>query len=679
MTMPLSTGGNEGEILDSSFSTSAVSNTGSGIVSGVSVVRKKTRKAIRPGIIENSSNNTGNTGLLRPSIITKTENFVVSDNNNLFKKSVSQLNTSSKKKLNNSIEPCLKSESQIRSNVIRKSFKEDYENNIIVNECYDERLNEGENKLEEVNNDDMNNIERDIKQESRHICPFLVGSGSEASYEKSSELNIMSVDHKYKNIDNCDINDDKCLLEMISEMGINDGEGSLKYGLSNDIDELSKYFMNVIMQLETFGLNIQSKLEKLENELEIDSNINNCAFENEIAGEENAFDDNNKYNDVRYKKYNYLLEVKNRLLKELSEVEKELVEEELRINKEESERLIRIELYKSKKKVYKDELSSLTVIICWIEDSLQNYIYPLQKKQNEYKQELNREKEVLSLIKEELSKIEKQEKIVFDKIREIQDSKRFIGEEKELLQEQIRISKNSKTEKIKNGNFKEASLITQTINILESEVSQIEDNYLNILNQEKEFIEKIDRIKRNYINEHKRMDECKRELILDRKLKRKELKERLHELINCEFTINSNSNSTNTESDDNNNDNYNSTNCTNSDIQNSSDNITKIFESLSIQFKSQTDSVLGYEIALLESQDNEDDNVLYLLDNDQSKTKGETNENETTGNYVNRKDNVGELTNNRSEVLLNDKNEGNLDLNLSNVNGNRINNDEQID
>ncbi|KAK6589655.1 hypothetical protein RS030_1112 [Cryptosporidium xiaoi] len=677
MKMSLSTEGNEGEILDSNFHTSAVSNTGSGIVSGVSVVRKKTRKAIRPGIIENNSNNTGNTGLLRPSIITKTENFVVSDNNNLFKKSVSQLNTSSKKKLNNSIEPCLKSESQIRSNVIRKSFKEDYENNIIVNECYDERLNECDNKLEEVNNDNMNNIERDIKQESRHICPFLVGSGSEASYEKGSDLNIMSVDHKYKNIDNCDINDDKCLLEMISEMGINDGEGSLKYGLSNDIDELSKYFMNVIMQLETFGLNIQSKLEKLENELEIDSNINNCAFESEITGEENGFDGNNKYNDVRYKKYNYLLEVKNRLLKELSEVEKELVEEELRINKEESERLIRIELYKSKKKVYKDELSSLTVIICWIEDSLQNYIYPLQKKQNEYKQELNREKEVLSLIKEELSKIEKQEKIVFDKIREIQDSKRFIGEEKELLQEQIRISKNSKTEKIKNGNFKEASLITQTINILESEVSQIEDNYLNILNQEKEFIEKIDRIKRNYNNEHKRMDECKRELILNRKLKRKELKERLHELRNCEFTINSNSNSTNTESDCN--DNYNSTNGTNSDIQNSSDNITKIFKSLSIQFKSQTDSVLGYEIALLESQDNEDDNVLYLLNNDQSKIKGETNENKTTGNYVNRKDNVGELANNRSEVLLNDKNEGNLDLNLSNVNEDRINNEEQID
>ncbi|KAH8741982.1 myosin II heavy chain [Cryptosporidium ryanae] len=657
---------NEEDVLDSGFSNSSINNLNSGIGVGVSVVRKKTRKAIRPGVIENNSINTASKGLSRPSIINRTESVTVSNTNrNSVKKIDSQFNTI-KRKQNNLGEACLKSESQIRSSVVRKSFKEDNENDSNRDTCSAEMLSENENKLRDLNNDDLGNNDHEDKQEN--TCPFLVGSGSEASYEKSSEANIVNVEYRYKNIDIFDIINDKCLLEMVSEMSIHDcSEGSLIYRLSNDIDELSKYFTNMIGKLETFGLNIQSKLERLEGELEVDNNVKSCVFENEIAKQGNEFDNN--YNDVRYKKYNYLLEVKNRLLKELSEVEKELIEEQVRINKEESERLIRIESYKSKKKVYKDELTSLTVIICWIEDSLQNYIYPLQKKQMEYKQELSREREVLSLIKEELSKIEKQEKIVFDKVREIQDSKRYIGEEKELLQEQIRISKNSKTEKIRNGNFKEASLITQTINVLEKEVSQIEENYLNILNQEKEFIEKIDRIKRNYNNELKRMDECRKELILSRKFKRGELREKLYELRNCEFSINNSVNFLNTEGKNehgtkSNND-ANNSDYISSNVQDYPDSITKIFENLSSQFKSQTNSVLGYEIALLESQENEDDATLCLLEYDQEKT----NEKQVDENQV-----IHSHDDNKNDIIKEtDNTKLSLSLNTTNLNEKEVN------
>ncbi|KAF7459145.1 myosin II heavy chain, non muscle [Cryptosporidium felis] len=521
-----------------------------GVISGI---RKKTRKALRPGFGE-SNIGMGGPSTSRLSLISMEKHRpdessptpVLSKQVTAFKEgrpNSANEDENVTRNLGTFLNCSLgEKKSEIRSSIMKKNFKEDLDQNNMVGEDIGKRGNPG----------------------SSGNCPFLVGSGSEASYERSSEahnviksLNDLKLD--YGRLPN----EDFSLKDLVSNLSVE----------SMDMEELSKWFSNVMIKFETFGLNTQSRLEKLEHEIEMS--------DRELKKHDPG-DGENRPNEQpgMSEKYCELLRLKDRLIKELSEVENEIMLEELRIKREENEKKIRLQGYKDTIQVYKEELSSLTVVICWIEDCLQKYIYPIQRKQSELKQKANRDSDVVKLIQEEILKIEKQEKVVLEKIREIQEAKRYKSEEKEMLEEQIRLSQASKSDKIKNANFKEASLISQTIQVLQQEVLELDEDFSGIIHQEKEFVEKIERIRRNRLEEIARLHACKQEVIANRKEKRQELKLELQNLRSCEFSFNS---------------------------DNFPESIASTLRVLSESFSEQIKSVLSFEFALINNQDLEDD------------------------------------------------------------------------
>ncbi|CUV04982.1 unnamed protein product [Cryptosporidium hominis] len=539
-------------------------------------IRKKTRKAVRPEIGE-SNIGIGCTSISRPSLMGMEKQRQEESNlSSLFLKRTSVLKTEKKSEPRdeNKVEALRQNLSSMglenrnreindgKSSILKKSFKEDMIEKTVVVATED--------------------TDAQIELNSTTNCPFLVGSGSEASYERSSEVKTVLRKSRYDYEQIYD-EDSVSLKDLVSNLN---GESMGVFGTSHDIEELSKWFSKMVGKFETFGLNIQSKLERLEQDLEENTkDLKGYSGDSEQVGINNTTnreeDENNLRNEPMSisERYSELIRLKNKLLEELSNVENEIMLEEMRIKKEESERRIRIEEYKSTRQVYKDELSSLTVIICWIEECLQNFVYPIQRKQSEYKMEISREGDLLKLIQEEISKIEKQEKVVLEKLREIQEIKRYKGEEKELLEEQIRLSQASKSDKIKNANFKEASMISQTIQVLQQEVLELEDSYSSVLHQEKEFMEKIERIRKSRQDEINRMDACKHEILLNRKQRRQQLKLKVEQLKECKFSF---------------------------DSEIFSENTSFVLNSLSEKFYSQINSVLSFEIDLINKHDLED-------------------------------------------------------------------------
>ncbi|KAH8585011.1 myosin II heavy chain [Cryptosporidium sp. chipmunk genotype I] len=540
-------------------------------------IRKKTRKAIRPGIGE-SNIGIGSASISRPSLMgMEKQKHEESNLSSLFSKRASffkaekNSETTDENKievlglnfgsmgLNNKNREIIDG----KCSILKKSFKEDMMAQTVVADLEDAGV---QNELNSNTN-----------------CPFLVGSGSEASYERSSE--IKTVIRKNRQDYECIYDEDPVSLkDLVSSLN---GENMGVFGTSHDVEELSKWFSKMVSRFETFGLNIQSKLERLEQDLE--TNIKNLRDYSDVLEQVGVDkttimqegEDNSQNEPMRIsERYLELVGLKNKLLEELSNIENKIMLEEMRIKKEESERRIRIEEYKSTRQVYKDELSSLTIIICWIEDCLQKFVYPIQKKQSEYKMETSREGEILKLIQEEISKIEKQEKVVLEKLREIQEIKRYKGEEKELLEEQIQLSQASKSDKIKNANFKEASMISQTIQVLQQEVLELEDSYSSVLHQEKEFMEKIERIRKSYQDEISRMNACEHEIFLNRKQRRQQLKLKVEQLKECKFLF---------------------------DSEILSENTSFILKSLSEKFYAQIHSVLSFEIGLINKHDLEDE------------------------------------------------------------------------
>ncbi|OII70792.1 uncharacterized protein cubi_00937 [Cryptosporidium ubiquitum] len=541
-------------------------------------IRKKTRKAVRPGVGE-SNIGIGSTSISRPSLVgIEKQRHEESNLSSIFSKRTTNLKVERKSEpgdenrvvslgLNISSMGLNNRNKDIdgKSSILKKSFKEDMIEQTIV-----------------VAKED---VEKQAELNSGLNCPFLVGSGSEASYERSNDIKTVLRKNKYDSRVDYGYNygeDMVSLKDLIS--GTND-ESMGMFSTTHDVEELSKWFSKMVSIFETFGLNIQGNLEKLEQDLEADTkDLRNFSVDFEetgIGNNELVNENNTQYDPIKIsERYSELISLKNKLLEELSNVENEIMLEEMRIKKEESERRIRIEEYKNTREIYKDELSSLTIIICWIEDCLQNFVYPIQKKQSEYKMEISRESEILKLIQEEIYKIEKQEKVVLEKLREIQEIKRYKGEEKEILEEQIRLSQASKSDKIKNANFKEASMISQTIQVLQKEVLELEDSYSNVLHQEKEFMEKIERIRKSHQDETNRMDACKHEILLNRKQRRQQLKLKVEQLKECKFSLNSEA---------------------------ISENMSIILNSLSEKFYSQIHSVLSFEISLMNKQDLEDE------------------------------------------------------------------------
>ncbi|POM82504.1 hypothetical protein CmeUKMEL1_02725 [Cryptosporidium meleagridis] len=526
-------------------------------------IRKKTRKAVRPEIGE-SNIGTGCTSISRPSLIGMEKQRQEGSNlSSLFSKKTSFLKAEKKcePRDENKVEALRQNLGSVelnsrnreindgKSSMLKKSFKEDMiEKTVVVG-------TEGADAQIELN--------------STTNCPFLVGSGSEASYERSSEVKTVLRKNKYDN-EQIYNEDSVSLKDLVSNL--NDERMGV-FGTNHDIEELCKWFSKMVGKFETFGLNIQSKLERLEQDLEqvgVKKTTNREESENILENESMNISE----------RYSELIRLKNKLLEELSNVENEIILEEMRIKKEESERMIRIEEYKNTRQVYKDELSGLTIIICWIEDCLQKFVYPIQRKQSEYKMEVSREGDLIKLIQEEISKIEKQEKVILEKLREIQEIKRYKGEEKDLLEEQIRFSQASKSDKIKNANFKEASMISQTIQVLQQEVLELEDSYSSVLHQEKEFMEKIERIRKSHQDEINRMDTCKHEILLNRKQRRQQLKQKVEQLKECKFSF---------------------------DSEIFSENTSFVLNSLSEKFYSQIHSVLSFEIGLINKLNLEDE------------------------------------------------------------------------
>ncbi|KAJ1609037.1 hypothetical protein OJ252_2323 [Cryptosporidium canis] len=541
---------------------------------GATGIRRKTRKALRPGIGE-SNIGIGNTSIARPSLgVVERQRTEESSLSSIFLKRVGDLKGREPSDENRAVgqeqspgSGGLSSRSRDldgKSSILKKSFKED-----IVDSGSKVVLEPREEGQGELN--------------SSTSCPFLVGSGSEASYERSSEVQTTL------GRSGCSLRtegvsthgDDFSSLKELAFDISNERMGA--FGASSDIEELSKWLSRMVSRFENFGLNIQGRLERLEQDLEEDSReLGSCSSATGDIGTGDAESGENQHGEPvkMSERYLELMELKSKLLRELSNVEHEMMLEEMRIRKEESERRARVEEFKAARRMYRDDLSSLTVIICWIEDCLQKFVYPIQRRQSELKMEISREGEILRLIREEMTKIEQQERLVLEKLREIQEIKRYRGEEKELLEEQIRVSQASKSEKIKCANFKEASMISQTIQILQKEVSELEEGYSNVLHQEKEFMEKIERIRKTYQDEATRMDACKRDIFVNRRERRQQLRLGLEQLKECKFSLSD---------------------------EDLSEDRSAVLSLLSEKFNSQIQSVLNFEIGLICRQDLEDE------------------------------------------------------------------------
>lgn len=542
-------------------------------------MRKKTRKALRPDIGE-SNIGMGATSIARLSLGgAERQKPEESGLSSIFSRRVGDLKREKSKEpvdenkvvalglnLSSMMLNGRSREAEGRSSILRKSFKEDMVDSTTI----------GGGALEEQS------VERQNELNSSTGCPFLVGSGSEASYERSSEAQGVVERNKYDSRVNSVLaygDDLVSLKDLVFDMN---SESLGMLGASHDVEELSRCFSRIMSRFETFGLNIQGRLEKLEQDLE--KNIKELGGYGTSIGEgsKETEDGGGSRNEPMRKSERYLelMQLKSRLLEELSSVENEIMLEEMRIKKEESERRLRIEECKGAREIYRDDLSSLTVIICWIEDCLQKFVYPIQKKQSEFKMDISRESDITRLIQEEITKIEKQERLVLEKLREIQEVKRYKGEEKELLEEQIRLSQTSKSEKIKNANFKEAAMISQTIKVLQQEVSELEENYSSVLHREKEFMEKLERIRKLHQDEVGRMDSCRREILVNRKQRRQQLRLRIEQLKECRFSFRS---------------------------EGLSETGSLILSSLSEKFSNQVQSVLDFEISLINRQDLDDE------------------------------------------------------------------------
>ncbi|KAL7065677.1 hypothetical protein ACR3K2_38780 [Cryptosporidium serpentis] len=375
-------------------------------------------------------------------------------------------------------------------------------NNINTNINIEEKdYTKSMNNLHHNINNILSNQEELYNKNEESPCPFLVGSSSEASYERSCTI--------YPTISHIEFNSDNEIDISLSSL-----ISSLPTSISNlqnsgGINELQNWLSKVIDHCERFGLVIQNRLEVIENEKKIKYNT----FQNQ-----------------NLTKYNELILRKEYLLSELQYIENEIKFEEKLLKDQKNEFNIQEEKLNEEANNLKNELTDLTKLICWLEEIFQLHFIPILRFQHELLLENTREEKILLRLRNEIIKIENEENNLKEKLEEIKKQSINKKDNIELLEEQVKLAQISKSEKLQKVNFKEASLITQTIISLNNQILQAEEEFRRILHNEKELDEQLERIKKFLNDETSRYEDTYNNFVISKDNRKKDMIKNLQEL-----------------------------------------------------------------------------------------------------------------------------------------------------